>query len=396
MKVILISPTFHPDVGGVETMLFKFCEYLEKKDIQADVITYSPLIARVKVPLKERFNRTVTVWRIPWIGYGLFNVFEKYPFIQFFYLVPALAVTTLLFLLFVKRKPEIIHVFGLSGAFVGGIASKLYRIPSLVDMCTVYRLSQRKTLSYYVKLILNWNTSIRANNPEGKNELIQIGMDPSKIGLISPPVDESVFQPINQITARKKTMLPLNKFIVLFVGRMVESKRIDIAAKVPALISNPNVLFVFIGDGPLIHIVKDLAVKNNKVIVRGTIEYNNLVYYYNAADILYFAPVDSQLLAFVGREALMCGLPILAPNDGKYFGISQKVKPDIISSAVGKLLDPTPEAFASYILQMVKFKDKFHSLPFKRRDCRAYAIKHYSYKALNWLGNTYERLRINY
>ncbi|MCL4499466.1 MAG: hypothetical protein M1335_04385, partial [Chloroflexi bacterium] len=99
MKILVVTPTFFPDVGGVETMLMEFCRFLARRRYRAHVITYNPLIAPAKAPRHERVNDFVAVSRIPWIGRGLFNVFENYPLIQFLYLVPMLTAVTLSYVL---------------------------------------------------------------------------------------------------------------------------------------------------------------------------------------------------------------------------------------------------------------------------------------------------------
>lgn len=391
MKILMISPTFFPDVGGVETMLSNFCEYLVKRKYHAEVLTYSPLIVKAKAPFKEKINRYVTVWRIPWLGYGLFNIFEHYPPIQFLYLVPALTFTTILFLSFSKHKPDIIHAFGLSGACAGGIASRIFRIPSVVDMCTVYRLPKRSLLAWCARQILKWNDYIRGNHLPGKEELLKIGIESKKVGVITPPVDESIFKPMSQTEMRKKLGLPLDNFIALFVGRMVRGKDVEIAVTATYLIKDPNITFVFIGEGPLQYLIENAALGDKRIIFTGNVKHHELSYYYNAADILMCAPVDSGVIAYIAREALMCGLPILAFNITKYFNIPQKVNLDLLPAGVSHFLDPTPEALADCLNELIYRKEKEGTLPFDRHACSKFAFDNYSQNALDWLEDTYEK-----
>ncbi|KKS96076.1 MAG: group 1 glycosyl transferase [Candidatus Gottesmanbacteria bacterium GW2011_GWA2_43_14] len=395
MKVLLITPTFFPDVGGVETMLLRFCDYLVKKRIYTEVITFNPLFTVKSTPIREISNKYLTIIRIPWLGYGLFNVFEKYPIIQFFYLVPALTLTTLFYLMFNKSRPRIIHAFGLSAAFAGGIVSRILKIANITDLCTVYRLPQRPILALFVKRILGWSNYIRANNPKGKEELIKIGLNAQKIGIISPPVDESLFRPMSKIKVRKKLGLTQNKFIALFVGRMVESKNVDLAVKITSLIHDRNIIFIFIGEGPLQYMVEKIAKKDKRVKYMSNVRYEDLVYYYNTADILLCAAVDEKLLSFVGREALMCGLPILAPNVGNYFGISYKINKNLVPSRVGKLIHPQPKEFARYLEKLIIYKKRNNKIPFSKDDCRKHALENYSSSALNWIGDIYKTIESN-
>ena len=387
-KIMMITPTFSPDVGGVETMLDNLCNYLTSNKFKVDVITHSPLIVKAKAPNKEVLNEYVTVRRMPWVGFGLFNIFEHYPPIQFLYLVPGLFFRALLFLLRPGNRPNIIHAFGLSGAFVGGFLSRLFRIPCVVDMCTVYRFPKRPILAKFVRFLLNWSDYVRGNNPIGKQELIDIGIDPKKLGMITPPVDEQVFKPMSQEKARMKIGMQKNNYIALFAGRMVKSKGVEIAAQATKLVKNPNVDFVFIGEGPLRHLVEEAASEDKRIHIEDNVSHHDLVYYYNAADVLMCAPVDTELIAFVGREALMCGLPILAPNMAVYFGIPYEVD-DLVPPKVGRFFEPSPNVLAGIIDDQIEQKDKGNFV-FDKQSCRDFALENFSTKNMKWIDDAYQ------
>lgn len=391
MKVLMISPTFTPDVGGVETMLKNLCSYLTTSRIETDVVTYCPLIVNKKAPFKEILTAYVTIWRIPWIGYGLFNLFEKCAPLQFFYLVPGLTLGVLLKVLLHRKRPDVIHAFGLSGAFAGGMASRIFGIPCVVDMCTVYRFPERRLLAWFVRRILNRVDYVRGNNPAGKQELINLGLPAEKIGMITPPVDETVFKPMLQTEARKHLGLPESGDIVLFVGRMVESKNVDLAVATALSVKRAGITFVFVGEGPLLHKVEHAREMDARIRIVGNAKHRDLVYFYNAADILLCAPVDAKLLAFVGREALMCGLPILAPNTAVYFKIAYKVDSYLVPQEIGRLLDPKPEAFAAAVNEFFDYKAARGASLFDRNACRQHALEHYSTRAMEWLEDVYQK-----
>lgn len=393
MRILLITPTFYPDVGGVETMVSQFCDYLTKRKFHVNVITYNPLIVKAKAPIKEKYNEYVTVWRIPWIGRGLFNVFEHYPPIQFFYLVPALTFTTIVYLLISKGKPDIIHAFGLSGACAGGLASRIFRIPSVVDMCTVYRLPKRPVLAWFVRRILSWSDYIRGNNTPGKEELLKIGINPNKVGIITPHVDESIFKPMLQTGARKTLGLPPENFIALFVGRMIDSKSVDLAVSATYIIKNPNINFVFIGEGPCQQLVENAGINDKRIIYIGNVKHCDLSYYYNAADILMCAQLDYGIVSYVGREALMCGLPILALKVSTYFNMPYIVDDNPLPCKIGRLIDSTPEALAICLNELIYKKEKEGILPFDRRACSEFGIANYSRRVIDCLGDAYEKTK---
>lgn len=392
MRILLITPTFWPDVGGVETMLVGLCNYLADHQYRVDVLTYNPLIVRKKAPFVERLSEHVVIRRIPWPGRGLFNTFEYFPLIQFFYLVPSLTLATLFFLLFSKKRPKVIHAFGLSGAFAGGLASRLFRIPCLVDMCTVYRLQKRPQLAFFARIILNWCDYVRGNNVVGKEELLEIGIDQNKVGVITPAIDESVFRSLPQDEARAKIGLKKEGFVALFVGRMVEGKNVELAVGAVRLIENSDVTFVFIGEGPLQHLVEEAAREDKRVIYVGNVKHEDLPCFYNAADVLMCAAVDKELISFVGREALMCGLPILASKVAVYFGIPYTVDSSLFPPNVGCFFDPKAESLATCLKGLIRIKRNKEKPYLDRRACRTFAVSNFSTKALNWIGDSYRLL----
>lgn len=378
-------------------MLMNFCLYLSERGHVTEVLTYNPLIVSSKAPRREKLNDFVTVNRIPWIGKGLFNIFEHYPLIQFFYLVPALSLSAIIFLLIKKKKdrPDVIHVFGLSGVVAGGIAGKLYGIPCVADMCTVYRFPQRPLLKNAAKLFLGLCDYIRGNNLNGRAELLNAGLPPEKVGVITPPVDDKIFYPRDMAAARMKLGLPKDKFVALFVGRMVPSKGVEIAVGATRNIPGDKVVFVFVGEGPLQTLVKDAAASDKRIIVVDNVPHHGLAEYYSAADLLMCAPVDKDLLAFVGREALMCGLPILAPDAATYFGITYPVNKDLLPENVGRVFRADPGVLAEVVTGLIKSHGT-KDYPFVRSACVDYGVKSFSLKVLDWVGDAYVRAEHNF
>lgn len=370
-------------------MLANYSEYLSRTDNCVRVLTYSPLISDCKAPFRERIYQNVEVIRIPWIGKGLFNILESYPLLQFFYLVPMLFVALFFMLLCGRAKPDIIHAFGLSAVAAGGLASRIFRIPCMADMCTVYRFPERPMLARLVRPIVGLVDFIRGNSPQGRDELVGIGVSEKKIGLISPPVDEHVFKPISRDLARSRIGRPLKRFVTLFVGRMVKSKNVELAVAAVKLVRNPDISFIFIGDGPLRGQVEELAREDDRVIVIGSVEHHSLVDFYNAADILICGAVDKDLLSFVAREALMCGLPILSVNVAVYAGIPYKVNPDIFPVTVGYLVDATPTSVADTLTKILLACDGNFTIK-NRQDCAQFALRNFSQAVMGWVGDSYK------
>ena len=83
--VLIISHCFAPNTGGVETHLSDLTDYLHDSNINCFVLTYQPLVTRARGLFMEK-RGPLTICRLPWIGFGLFNHFERYPAVSYTHL----------------------------------------------------------------------------------------------------------------------------------------------------------------------------------------------------------------------------------------------------------------------------------------------------------------------
>lgn len=128
--------------------------------------------------------------------------------------------------------------------------------------------------------------------------------------LIFNGVDTTAFQdtpPQDRKSLREKLGLPVDKKIVLFVGRFVRKKGIHRIIALSKLL--PNVAFVFVGTGPE---APDEALDN--VMVIGRVEHDQLVHYYRATDLL-LLPSSGEGMPLVVQEALCCGMGVLSTDE---------------------------------------------------------------------------------
>ena len=121
-------------------------------------------------------------------------------------------------------------------------------------------------------------------------------------------LDENIFAPENKSNARKKLNLPLNKKIILYVGRISYLKGSDILFELAK--ENPEKLFIFIGE-----IFDHTILKNNpeNIILLKSREMKDLIKYYNAADLFIF-PSRIEAYGLVHREAMLCETPALVSD----------------------------------------------------------------------------------
>lgn len=128
--------------------------------------------------------------------------------------------------------------------------------------------------------------------------------------LIFNGVDTSIFNDTtnqDRTNIRIRLGLPVDKKIVLFVGRFVKKKGIR---RILALSKRLNeITFVFVGAGPE---APDEDIGN--VIVAGRVEHDQLAQYYQSADLL-LLPSAGEGLPLVVQEALCCGTGVLSTDE---------------------------------------------------------------------------------
>jgi len=130
-----------------------------------------------------------------------------------------------------------------------------------------------------------------------------------KIKYLPAPVNTDLFKPKDKSLARKKLKLPLNKNIVLFVGRVAYEKGSDLFKEV--IEQNPDLFFVIVGK---VIDKKYLDISAKNYIYVGPKTSKELVDYYNAADIFYnLHRVRKGGIDLTTVESLATGTPAIIP-----------------------------------------------------------------------------------
>jgi glycosyltransferase involved in cell wall biosynthesis len=138
-------------------------------------------------------------------------------------------------------------------------------------------------------------------------------------------------------------------FTVMFAGRMVYQKGIDILADVIRKINDSqekNLNFHIFGSGPLEYIVKDLEIKYSNVIYSSYVDEEELIAGFKSAHV-FVSPSRFETFLLTSLEAQSAGTPIIASD------ISGP-RETIISGQTGLLVNPTQYEIMNAILY---FKD---------------------------------------
>ena len=377
LRVLMISPFFSPNIGGVETHLDDLCAYLQKRGHRVFVITYQPLTTRVRAPRFES-RQNLEVRRIEWLGYNLFHRLEPYPLLEFIYLTPMLLVYSLLFLFRYRNDVDVIHAHGLNAAFVAKMLAGPFRKRAVVSIHAIYNLSERPMLARLMKISLSSFDTVLTLANRSKEELLKIGLVNDKVKVFTNWVDQEAFRPMDKAECKKELGLE-GKFVVLFVGRLLEIKGVKLLLEVAMRVADiKDVLFVFVGDGPLANEVKNSTGSFNNVFYVGKVEKEKLIAYYNAADVVIVPSIYEEGFGRVILEALSCGTPVIASNKG---GV-----PEALDQSVGILIEPKIDEIQRAIESLYTHSEKLANL---RRNCRIYAENRFTENNARAIENGY-------
>jgi len=145
-----------------------------------------------------------------------------------------------------------------------------------------------------------------------RNEMVNLGVEPSKITTLRNGFDPDVFHPVDRDEARND--LGIQGRTLLSVGHLIERKGHGLI--IDALAGLPDFNLVIVGSGPdeadLKNRVRRLGVED-RVRFEGTVEQTELKSYYSACDALALAS-SREGMANVLIESIACGCPVVATN----------------------------------------------------------------------------------
>lgn len=364
MNVLQLTAHFSPNVGGVETHLSDLIEYLNKKNWKVFVLTYSPLTTQVKWKIFEKIKNT-SVLRIPWIS-GLFFRLVPYPILEFLYLLPGLFIVAPFVILL--NKPKLIHAHGLVAGATGVFWGKIFRIRTIISLHSIYTFPQKGLYRKFTKFILLNADYVLGLSQQSVAEIKSLGVSKDKVINFTYWINLEKFR---KISNAKKKLQWEDKFVVLFVGRLIWEKGVRELLK-STLMWNKKITLALAGVGPLEKEVKKYASLNKSILFLGNINNSILPIYYSAADILIIPTIGEEGFGRVIIEALACGLPVIGSNKGAI--------PEALGSSVGELINISPENIAKTVNH---FYDSPQKLVFFSKNSRSFVTKRYSEKNAN-------------
>jgi glycosyltransferase involved in cell wall biosynthesis len=183
-----------------------------------------------------------------------------------------------------------------------------------------------------------------------KAKLTGFGLPADRIHVVARGVDVERFHPGDRDQARRRLGIAGGRPVLLWVGRMVPVKALDVLLDACARLRERGVPFALhlVGDGPLRRPLEARAAAlglSDSVAFVGAVAHDRLPDWYRAADFM-LLPSHSEGVPNVLRESLACGTPFVATRVG---GI-----PELAEGAANRLVPPgDPAALADALAEAV-------------------------------------------
>jgi len=340
--VLLITPFFSPNKGGVETHLDDLVAVLREQGLRTYVLTYQPLNLDERSKAQED-DGIIQVRRVPWLQGGTYNRLEKHRLIQLLFTTTGLLLFSTYYMIRHRKVIHLIHAQGLYATVVGSILKILFHRKLLVSLHMIYGLGRLHPL---VLRTLALADRILVLSDRLLSDLACSGL--SRVVKFRYWVNQEVFRPANKMQCRNVLGLPA-RFTVASVGRLVADKGVlpllEVASRVP------DVTFLFVGSGPLATRVCQASIGNKNIIWLGEVDNRKLPVVYGAADLVW-AAIDEDYIGRVAMEALSCARPVIALEEMTIDRTTRYVRKNLFNSPLIHLVPNNPELIRNAIVRL--------------------------------------------
>lgn len=251
------------------------------------------------------------------------------------------------------EKPTIIHTHLAKAGLLGRLAAFICRVPIRIHTFHGHLLhgyfTGLKLRGYIVleRLLKSITTFQVCVGEEVRQDLIRAKIVNEKASVAVYPGIQAPAT-IEKSQARQNLRINENQFIVLFVGRLVDIKRLDRFIRIINQVSEsvPELLAIVIGDGPSREPAEALVLHSKTVRFEGW--KRDLGVYFSAADVVCLTS-DNEGMPIALIEAALCGVPSVAANVGS-------TKEVVLDGLTGFVVKADDEA--SYVEHLINlFKD---------------------------------------
>ena len=379
MKILLVTPSFYPRVGGLEKYTFNIVLRLTKNyGEEVMVVTTNALKQRECGTGVEELNinhNVIRIYRLPSI-LRVYSASLDYSWLR--------TIKDII----LKERPDVLNAH-MPVPCLSDLAiylAKKYKIPSILtyhnDVTGETFFKRFIAKSYYVLMgyrtlhiadIIITTSKIYAYKSPYLNRFL------NKIRIIPPGIDKKYFRVYCSKEIKYRLGFPQNYNIILFVGRLdkyAKFKGLDYLLMAFKLVHqlNRKTLLLIVGEGDYRHYYELLSQKlrlKEKVRFEGFVEENLLPYYYACSDLVVLPSFnEAEGFGMVLLEAQAAGTPVIGTYAG---GIPAAIK-------CGLIIPPRrPIILAKSILNML---DNIKLWKTKAQKIRRIIAKEYSWETI--------------
>ncbi len=331
MKILQVIPAFYPahGYGGGPRVAYEISKRLVKKG--HEVIVYTTDADDEHSRFNNRFRCIDGIE-----AYYFKNISNSLAFKHKIFLSPGMVS--------MLRKDlmnfDIIHLHDTRTfqSIITYYFAKMYGIPYVIQphgtltSQAIAKIGIKRSYDLFFgnKILKNASRTILLNRTEAEKNL-ELGLNEDQNKIIPNGIDLSIYRELPEKgTFKEKYRIGINQPIILYLGRIHESKGIDLLVRAFAELSlklNNSKLVIVGPDDGYLSALKDLVILlniNDKVLFTGNISENDKIAAYVDADVFVTPSFYGFPLTFL--EAMACSVPIITTKKGDFIeGIDNEI-----------------------------------------------------------------------
>jgi len=341
MKILQVIPRFNPALGGGVHVVYNLSKYMARRGHEVTILT-------TKYKFDEYYAKSLSkdgVKAIPFDYLFNFHLFIPSPKMKDWLSKNI-------------HKYDIVHLNG-ARSYQNNLIykyAKKYNIPyvlqahgSMLRIVEIENLKLLYDLLWGHKLYKGASMAIALNDTEAE-ACKTMGINDEKIVIVPNGVDLSQFNILpKKGEFRKNYSISSDEKIILYLGRLHKSKKIDMLLKAFSILlkklDNARLLLIGPNDGyklSLEKLAKELKI-SKKILFTGPVSEDKKIKAFVDADVFVTPRFYGFPITFA--EACACGLPIVTTDQGEYL--------DWIDKKVGFVVKPNINLLADAIFKVL-------------------------------------------